>query len=54
MQTRKDRWQEDPFVAGPLWDLIPENHILKRVDTVLDLSWLHEGVRTSARTKVRS
>ena len=45
MQTRKDRWQEDLFVAGPLRNLIPEDHILKRVDAVLDLSWLHEEVR---------
>lgn len=45
MQTRKDRWQDDLFVAGPLSSLIPENHLLKRVDKVLDLSWLHEEVR---------
>ena len=34
------RWQEDLFVAGPLSSLIPEDHILKQVDKVLDLSWL--------------
>jgi len=34
----KDRWQEDLFVAGPLRDLVPEDHILKQVDRVLDLS----------------
>ena len=45
MQTKTDRWQEDLFVAGPLRDLIPGDHILKRVDAVLDLSWLHEEVR---------
>ena len=41
----QDRWQEDLFVAGPLSSLIPEDHILKRVDKVLDLSWLREEVK---------
>ena len=40
MVGRQERWQEDLFVAGPLRDLIPDDHILKRVDHVLDLSWL--------------
>ncbi len=39
------RWQEDLFVAGPLRDLVPDDHILKRVDAVLDLSWLRDEVR---------
>lgn len=45
MIGRQERWQEDLFVAGPLRDVIPEDHILKRVDRVLDLSWLREEVR---------
>ncbi len=45
MQSRKDRRQEDLFVASPLRDLVPEDHILKRVDAILDLSWLHDEVR---------
>lgn len=45
MIGRQERWQEDLFVAGPLSDLIPDDHILKRVDKVLDLSWLREEVR---------
>jgi len=45
MQTKKDRWQEDLFVASPLRALVPEDHILKRVDEVLELSWLHDEVR---------
>ena len=40
----QDRWQEDLFVAGPLSSLIPEDHILRQVDKVLDLSWLREEV----------
>ena len=40
MLGRQDRWQEDLFVAGPLCDLIPDDHVIKRVDKVLDLSWL--------------
>ncbi len=33
------------FVASPLRDLVPEDHLLRRVDRVLDLSWLHDAVR---------
>jgi hypothetical protein len=40
MIGRQDRWQEELFVAGSLSSLIPEDHILKQVDKVLDLSWL--------------
>ena len=47
MQTRKDRWQEDLFVASPLRALVPEEHILKRVDHVQDLSWIHAAVHDS-------
>lgn len=47
MQTRNDRWQEDIFVACPLSALVPDDHVLKRVDKVLDLSWIHEVVRDS-------
>ena len=45
MIGRQDRWQEDLFVACPLRDLIPDDHVLKRVDKVLDLSWLRDEVR---------
>jgi transposase len=40
----QNRWQEELFVAGPLSSLIPEDHILKQVDKVLDLSWLRDEV----------
>jgi transposase len=39
------RWQEELFVAGPLSSLIPDDHILKQVDEVLDLSWLRDEVK---------
>ena len=45
MIGNQERWQEDLFVAGPLRDLIPDEHVLKRVDKVLDLSWLRQEVR---------
>jgi transposase len=47
MLGRQEGWQEDLFVAGPLRDLIPDDHILKRVDRVLELSWLRDAVRDS-------
>lgn len=45
MIGRQERWQEDLFVAGPLSSLVPDDHILKRVDAILDLSWLPELVK---------
>ena len=42
--SRRDRLQDDLFVAGSLRELIPEDHILVRVDRVLDLSWLGSEV----------
>ena len=45
MLGKQERWQEDLFVAGPLSSLIPDDHILKRVDKVLDLSWLRQEVK---------
>jgi transposase len=41
---KQERWQEDLFVAGPLSSLVPDDHILKRVDSILDLSWLRSEV----------
>jgi len=45
MLGKQDWGQEDLFVAGSLRDLIPDDYILKRVDKVLDLSWLPDEVR---------
>lgn len=44
MIGNRNRWQEDLFIAAPLSCLIPDDHILKRVDKVLDLSWLRKEV----------
>ena len=40
MLGRKERDQPEFFVCGSLRDLLPEDHVLVRVDEVLDLSWL--------------
>jgi transposase len=45
MIGRQDRAQEYLFVAGPLSGLVPDDHVLKRVQKVLDLSWLKSEVR---------
>jgi hypothetical protein len=45
MLGRRERRQEDWFVTAPLRDLIPDGHILKRVDRVLDLSCLRDEGR---------
>ena len=44
MLGRKDRRQPELFVAGSLKELLPEDHVLVRVDRVLDLSWLEPAV----------
>jgi transposase len=44
MSGTQNRWQEELFVAGPLSSLIPDDHILKQVDNVLELSWLRREV----------
>jgi transposase len=41
----QDRRQEEMFIAGPLSSFIPDDHILKRVNKVLDLSWLRGEVK---------
>ncbi len=45
MIGRQERWQEELFVAGPLSSLVPDDHILRLVDKVLDLSWLRDEVK---------
>ena len=44
MLGRRNRAQLELFVTGSLERLIPEDHILARVNRVLDLSWLREEV----------
>lgn len=41
------------FFAGSLRDLIPDDHVLARVDRVLDLSWLHAIVKHSRVRRTR-
>ena len=45
MIGEQDSLQEELFVACSLSQLIDEDHILKRVDKVLDLRWLRKEVR---------
>ncbi len=44
MLGRKARDQLELFVTGSLDQLVPEDHVLARVDRVLDLGWLREEV----------
>jgi transposase len=44
MLGRKERDQFEFFMTGSLRQLVPDDHILARVDHVLDLSWLHGEV----------
>jgi len=44
MIGRQNRDQLEFFVCGSLRDIVPDDHILARVDRVLDLSWLRDEV----------
>src|SRR5918911_1468387 len=44
MLGRKDRDQLELFITGSLRQLVPDDHILVRVDRSLDLSWLRGEV----------
>ena len=44
MLGRKERNQLELFITGSLRQLIPDDHVLARVDRALDLSWLTEEV----------
>lgn len=45
MLGSKPRGQSEFLMAGSLRDLVPDDHVLARVDRVLDLSWLRGEVR---------
>lgn len=44
MLGRKERGQLELFITGSLRDLIPDDHVLVKIDQVLDLRWLHAEV----------
>jgi transposase len=44
MLGRKERGQLELFMVGSLRQLVPDDHVLARVDRVLDLSWLRAEV----------
>lgn len=44
MLGRKERNQLELFITGSLRQLVPDDHILARVDRVLDLGWLRDEV----------
>src|SRR6266545_2184334 len=44
MLGRKERDQLELFITGSLRQLIPDEHVLARVDRVFDLSWLRDEV----------
>ncbi|MET3524650.1 hypothetical protein ABID25_006521 [Mesorhizobium abyssinicae] len=44
MLRRKERDQLELFLTGSLRQLVPDDHILARVDRVLDLDWLRKEV----------
>jgi hypothetical protein len=45
MLGHKQRNQLELFITGSLRQFIPDEHVLARVDRVLDLSWLKGGRR---------
>jgi transposase len=45
MQTRRNKSSYEMMLLPPLENLIPEGHYLRRLDRVLDLSFVHDTVR---------
>ena len=45
MLGSKPRGQSELLIAGSLRDFVPDDHVLARVDKVLDLGWLRAEVR---------
>jgi transposase len=45
MQSKRQQTTHELTLLPPLESLIPEDHYLKRLDKVLDLSFIHESVR---------
>ena len=52
MLGRKERSQLELFISGSLRQLIPDDHVLVRVERVLDLSWLRDEVAAIASRMV--
>lgn len=44
MLGRKERDQLEVFITGSLKQLVPDEHVLARVDRVLHLSWLRQEI----------
>ena len=44
MLKRKPLARLELFIAGSLEQLVPDDHVLTRVDRALDLGWLHKEV----------
>ena len=44
MLGRRRRANKTLFVAGGLEDLVPEDHLLRRVDAAVEFSWVREMV----------
>jgi transposase len=44
MIGKQDRKQRHLFIAGDIDQFIPEDHILRSVDRMLDLSWLQKDL----------
>ena len=51
MPARRERRQPELFVAGSLRALLPDEHVLVRVDRVLDLGWLRAEVEPLHHTR---
>ena len=44
MQTKREQRQQQMMLLPPLESFIPEDHHLRRLNRVLDLSFIHEAV----------
>jgi transposase len=45
MQTKRERYQEEMTLLPPLESFVPDDHYLRKLNRVLDLSFVHDSVR---------
>ena len=52
MMGRRERGQSQFFYAFDLDKAVPADHLVRQIDGVLDLDWVHKELRLTTRTLV--
>ena len=52
MMGRRERGQGQFFYAFDLDKVVPADHLVRQIDGVLDLDWVHKSLRPTTRAQV--